>query len=84
METDEERRAGLENDAATKRLRMAMEMDKERKARLENMVATTELMLALIKGVVNVGVILSLNHVITGKLIGLLFLFCPPSSLLCF
>ena len=49
VETEEERRARLENDAATKRLRLAMEMDKERKARLEKMVATTELMLALIK-----------------------------------
>ena len=47
METEEERRARLENDAATKRLRLVMEMDKERKARLEKMVATTELMLAL-------------------------------------
>ena len=36
--------------------RLAMEMDKERKAGMEKMVATTELMLALIKGVVNVGV----------------------------
>ena len=35
--------------------------DKERKARLEKMVATTELMLAPIKGVVNVGVVLSLK-----------------------
>ena len=62
VETEEERRAKLDNDAATKRLRLAMEMDKERKARLEKMVATTtELMLALIKGVVNVGVILSLK-----------------------
>ena len=57
METEEERRAKLENDAATKRLRLATEMDKERKARLEKMVATTELMLALIKGVVDVGVV---------------------------
>ena len=64
METEEERRARLENDAATKRLRLATEMDKERKARLEKMVATTELMLALIKGVVNVGVVLSLNPVV--------------------
>ena len=53
METEEERRARLENDAVTKRLRLAMEMDKERKARLEKIVTTTELMLALIKGVVN-------------------------------
>ena len=57
LETEEERRARLENDAATKQLRLAMEMDKERKARLEKMVATTELMLALIKGVVDVGVV---------------------------
>ena len=59
METEEERRARLENDVATKQLKLAMEMDKERKTRLEKMVATTELMLALIKGVVNEGVILS-------------------------
>ena len=49
METEEERRARLENDAATKWLRLAMEMDEERKARLEKMVATAQLMLALIK-----------------------------------
>ena len=41
-----------------------MEMDKERKARLEKMVATTELMLALIKGVVNVGVVLSVKPIL--------------------
>ena len=35
METEEERRARLENDAATKRLRFAMEIDENRKARLE-------------------------------------------------
>ena len=35
METEEERRARLENDAATKWLRLAMETDKERKARLQ-------------------------------------------------
>ena len=34
-------------------------MDEERKARLEKMVATTQLISALIKGVVNVGVVLS-------------------------
>ena len=62
VETEEER-ARLENDAAIKRLRLAMEMDKERKARLEKMVVTTELMLALIKGVVNVGVVLSLKPI---------------------
>ena len=35
VETEEERRAKLENDAATKGLRLTMEMDEERKARLE-------------------------------------------------
>ena len=57
METVEERRARLENDAATKQLRLAMETDEERKARLEKMVAIAQLMLALIKGVVDVGVV---------------------------
>ena len=47
MEAEEERRARLENDAATKWLRLAMEMDEERKARLEKMVATTQFTLAL-------------------------------------
>ena len=64
METEEEKIARLENDAATKRLRLAIEMDKERKARLEKMVATTELMLAPIKGVVNLGVVLSLKPIL--------------------
>ena len=32
VETQEERRARLENDAGTKRLRLAMETDKEKKA----------------------------------------------------
>ena len=59
METKEERRGRLENDAATKWLRLAMEMDEERKARLKKMVATIQLMRALIKGVFNVGVVLS-------------------------
>ena len=63
-ETEEERRARLENDAASKRLRLAMEMDEERKSRLEKMVATAELMLALIKGVVDVGVVLSLKPIL--------------------
>ena len=61
---EEERRARLENDAATKRLRLAKEMEEERKARLEKMVGTTQLMLALIKGVVNVGVVLSLKPIL--------------------
>ena len=62
VETEEERRATLENDEATKWLRLAMETDEERKARLEKMVATAQLMLALIKGVVDVGVVLSQTH----------------------
>ena len=47
METEEDRKAKLENNAATKRLRLAMETDEERKARLEKMVATTQLRLSL-------------------------------------
>ena len=46
METEDER-ARLENDAATKRLRLVMETEEERKARLVKMVAPTELRLAL-------------------------------------
>ena len=64
VETEEERRAKLENDATTKRLRLAMETDEERKAKLEKMVATAQVMLALIKGVVNVGVVLSLKPIL--------------------
>ena len=44
METEEGRRARLENDAE---LRLAMEMDEERKATLEKMVATKQLSLAM-------------------------------------
>ena len=58
VETEEERRARLENDAATKWLRLAMGMDEERKSRLEKMLATAQFMLALTKGVVNVVVVL--------------------------
>ena len=72
-EIEEGRRARVENDAATKRLRLAMEMDEERKARLEKMVATTQLMLALIKGVVNVGVVLSLKPILKSWQLGLSF-----------
>ena len=41
-----------------------MEMDEERETRLEKMVATAQLMLALIKGVVNLGVVLSLKPIL--------------------
>ena len=64
VETEEERRARLENDAATKWLRLAIERDEERETRLEKMVATAQLMLALIKGVVNLGVVLSLKPIL--------------------
>ena len=64
VETEEERRARLENDAALNGSGWPMEMDKERKARLEKIIATTELMLALIKCVVNVGVVLSLKPIL--------------------
>ena len=64
MEIEEERRARLENDAATKRLKLAMETDKQRKARLEKMESTAQVMLALIKGVVDVGVVLSLKPIL--------------------
>ena len=60
----EEERARLENDAATKWLRLDKEMDEERKARLEKMVATAQPMLSLIKGVVDVSVILSLKPIL--------------------
>ena len=46
METEEERRARLENDTATKWLRLVMETEEERKARLVKIVATTQLSLA--------------------------------------
>ena len=63
METEEERSTRLEDDAAIKRLRLAMETDEEIKERLEKMVATAQLILALIKDVVDVGVVLSLKPV---------------------
>ena len=42
METEEDKRARPENDAATKQLRLAMETDEESKERLEKMVVTTQ------------------------------------------
>ena len=42
----------------------SMETDEERKTRLEKMVATPQLMLAPIKGVVDVGVVLSLKSIL--------------------
>ena len=40
MEMEEETRARLKNDAATKWLRLAMKPDEERKTRLEKIVAS--------------------------------------------
>ena len=41
MAVETEKRARLENDAATKRFSLAMETDEERKARLEKMIAAS-------------------------------------------
>ena len=60
----------LEKVVASKPLRLAVETEEERarlakemerKERLENMVATAQVMLALVKGVADVGMVLSLN-----------------------
>ena len=72
VETEEERRVRLENDAATERL---MEMDKKEKQDLEKMVATAQVMLALTKGVVYVGVILSLKPILKSWQLCLSFKF---------
>ena len=71
METDEERRAKVENDAAT-RLRLAMEKEEERKVRLERMVATAQVMLALIK---DVGVVLPFKPILKSWQLCLSFKF---------
>ena len=47
METEEDRRSKLENDAPTKQLRLAMETEEGKKARLEKMVATKQIRLRL-------------------------------------
>ena len=73
VETEEERRAKLENDAATKRVTLARETNEERTARLEKMVAIAQVMLALIKGVVDVGVVLPLRHILKSWQLCLLF-----------
>ena len=58
VETEEERRA---------------KTDEERKTRLEKMVATAQVMLALIKGVVDVGMVLSLKPILRNWLLCLSF-----------
>ena len=70
MEIEEEGRAKLENDGPTKRLSVVVEdgrrkkrTDEERKPRQE-MVATAQVMLSLTKGVVYVGVVLSVKPIL--------------------
>ena len=65
METEEERRARLENDAAMYQMAQVGHGDgRRKKTKTGEMVATAQLMLALIKGVVDVGVILSLKSIL--------------------
>ena len=59
-----ERNLRLERVVANKQLRLAMKTDEERKARQEKMVTTAQLMLALIKGMVYVGMVLSLKPIL--------------------
>ena len=73
METEEEGRARMENDGPTKRLSLVMEMDEERKPRQEKMVATSQVMLALAKGVVYVGVVLSVKPILKSWQLSLSF-----------
>ena len=68
VETEEERRA-------TKRLSLALETKEERKARLEKVVATAQLMFTLIKGLVDVGVVLSLKLILKSWQLCLSFKF---------
>ena len=60
MDTEEERRARLENDATIRRLRLAMEMDKKSKTGEDGSYGIAH----LIKRVVNVGVVLSLKPIL--------------------
>ena len=60
METEEERRARMENDAATKRLSLG----RRKKSKTGGDGSYPQLMLALIKGVVDVGVVLSLKPIL--------------------
>ena len=67
VETEVERRARLENDAATKRLRLAMEHGDGRRKKSktgEDGSYCTAHVLAMIKGVVDVGVVLFLKPIL--------------------
>ena len=65
METEEERRARMENDAATKQLRLAHGDRGRKKSKTgEDGSYCTVHVRALIKGVVNVGVVLSLKPIL--------------------
>ena len=72
VETEEKRRARLENDALPNGSGWPCIMDEERKARLEKMVATTQ-MLALLKRVVYVVVVLSLKPILKSWQLSLSF-----------
>ena len=61
-------------------LGLAMETDKERKERLKKMVATVQLMLALIKGVIDVGVVLSLKPILKSWQLFLSFKLASKAS----
>ena len=69
------RKRRLENDGPTKRLSLVMEMDEERKPRQEKMVATAQVMLAPTKGVVYVGVFLSVKPILKSWQLCLSFKF---------
>ena len=64
VEREEERRARLENDAATSLFRLAMEMDEERSKTGEEDGSYHTAQLAPIKAVVDVGVVLSLKPIL--------------------
>ena len=64
METEEEGRARLENDGPTKWLSLVMEDGRRKTTKTREEVATTQVMLSLTKGVVYVGVVLSVKPIL--------------------
>ena len=70
METEEERKARLENVATTKLFSLA---GRRKKIKTGEDVATTQLMLAMTKGVVNVGIVLFLKPILKSWQLCLLF-----------
>ena len=61
VETEEDRQARLENDAATTLLRLVMKNRRRKQSKTGEDVSYPQLMLAMIKGVVDVAVVLSSN-----------------------